>query len=96
MSDYISRQAVKKQIVNSFVTDEFCSTEADTFIADNLILKEIDKVPNADVVEVKRGEWIELPSSGIGNTAECSVCHDKVYGYVTCNYCPNCGADMRG
>lgn len=36
MSDYISRQAVKKQIVDSFVTDEFCSTEADTFIADNI------------------------------------------------------------
>lgn len=54
------------------------------------------KIPSADVVEVKRGEWIELPSNGIGNTAECSVCRDSVYGYESCNFCPNCGADMRG
>lgn len=52
--------------------------------------------PTADVVESKRGEWIKLPSNGIGNTAECSVCHDSVYGYESCNFCPNCGADMRG
>lgn len=54
------------------------------------------EIPSADVVEVKRGEWIKLPSNGIGNTAECSVCHDSVYGYESCNFCPNCGADMRG
>ena len=47
-------------------------------------------------IEVKRGGWIELPSNGIGNTAECSVCHDSVYGYESCDFCPNCGADMRG
>ena len=54
------------------------------------------EIPSADVVESKRGEWIKLPSNGIGNTAECSVCHDSVYGYESCNFCPNCGANMRG
>lgn len=59
-------------------------------------LSDCDVQPESNVVEVKRGEWIELPSNGIGNTAECSVCHDSVYGYESCDFCPNCGADMRG
>lgn len=102
MSDYISRKAVKRQILNSFVTDEFCSTEADTFIADNLILKEIDKVPTADVQEVKRGKWVDREADLGYEVYQCSVCKEEYCletgssqenGY---NFCPICGADMRG
>ena len=62
---------------------------------------DIDAQPTADVVERKRGKWeISINNSeGI-----CSVCHYKIYGrpynntylIVPYNYCPNCGADMRG
>lgn len=45
---------------------------------------------------VKHGEWIEVENSGIGNTAECSVCGGNTYGYRTCKYCPDCGAKMDG
>lgn len=65
-------------------------------IIKGVIYSFLHDAPTADVVESKRGEWIELPSNGIGNTAECSVCRDSVYGYESCNFCPNCGADMRG
>lgn len=65
-------------------------------IIKGVIYSFLHDAPTADVVESKRGEWIKLPSNGIGNTAECSVCHDSVYGYESCNFCPNCGADMRG
>ena len=66
-------------------------------MADLTSLSEVlEDTTTADVVESKRGEWIKLPSNGIGNTAECSVCHDSVYGYESCDFCPNCGADMRG
>lgn len=58
-------------------------------------------------LERKRGEWVET-SESIGweevECAECSVCGKTlVLGDYTMddikfdyNYCPNCGADMRG
>lgn len=43
-----------------------------------------------EVIERKRGEWIYKPMKG----QFCSVCDvQSVWKY---NYCPNCGADMRG
>ncbi len=97
MSDYISREAVLKIIEYAESmnwTDSEAEIQAET---DYDFFREMIKAqPAVDVVEVKRGEWIELPSKGIGNTAECSICHDNVYGYNACKYCPNCGADMRG
>lgn len=56
----------------------------------------------ADVVEVKRGEWIDKPSGRYSHIASwCSVCGNKSgIGGIESNrhkpYCPNCGADMRG
>lgn len=41
-------------------------------------------------MDEKKGEWIDLGSGDF----ECSVCHER-----SCcggNYCPDCGADMRG
>ncbi len=56
------------------------------------ILDRIDQHPIADVVEVKHGRWIDT-----GSGQECSICKEIQYGYdSTRNYCPNCGADMRG
>ena len=57
-------------------------------------------VPSADVVERKRGEWIEsdIPSE----LYVCSECGGACWSYdytrqiVKSRYCPNCGADMRG
>lgn len=31
---------------------------------------------------------------GLGNMYMCGVCHEQ--GYVSTDFCPNCGADMRG
>ena len=45
--------------------------------------------PSADVVERKKGEWI----NNTNGTFECSLCGWK---HSRSNYCPNCGADMRG
>ena len=47
--------------------------------------------------ERKKGEWIYYRETGYGNPYghfECSLCGDG-YGYKA-NFCPNCGADMRG
>ena len=45
---------------------------------------------------VRHGRWIEVQNTGLGNTAECSVCGKKMYGYIGANYCPSCGARMDG
>ena len=63
--------------------------------------EEIDKIPTANVRENVKGEW-KLTEEYIGYVAECSACHDTfclIEGTPTdyhYNFCPNCGADMRG
>ena len=53
--------------------------------------------PTIDAVEVVHGEWIVSYTGGIKQT-ECSACGKSfitydVYGW---NYCPWCGAKMKG
>lgn len=49
--------------------------------------------------ERPQGEWINQ-SQGAKYPCECSECHTEPFcndeGYVLSNFCPNCGADMRG
>lgn len=66
---------------------------------DNMCIsgKEIDKIidtcPTADVVEVRRGEWLERSYGEL----QCSACgivqENEPHRY---NYCPCCGAKMDG
>ena len=52
-------------------------------------------VPSADVRENVNGEWI-FPY-GDKKYKHCSACGKTFYSIpATSNYCPNCGADMRG
>ena len=72
--------------------------------ADTIGEKRIDLsyIPTVDAVEVKHGEWIMVIDENDCECIECPLCgglfydgdndtFDKPY-----NYCPNCGADMRG
>lgn len=70
------------------------------------VLNMIKQEPTADVVEVKRGEWIyhECVSSydGAKSGYSCSVCsafvNDEVFesdGFHK-DFCGHCGADTRG
>lgn len=61
------------------------------------------EVPTSDVVEVKRGEWIEKQQTVrmgdmiiTGTYPTCNLCGQAEIGMVKqTNFCPNCGADMR-
>lgn len=55
----------------------------------------IYNAPTADVVEVVHGEWVDY-SDTWKYRFECSLCKFHLMGYDKTNYCPNCGADMRG
>lgn len=49
----------------------------------------ISKIKPADVIERKRGKWIKIKYR--------SICRDCSFrGFASWNFCPNCGADMRG
>lgn len=57
----------------------------------------IDTQPTADVRENVRGEWLSGDCMG----ASCSKCGEyfsfRTFSEVhNFNFCPNCGADMRG
>lgn len=50
-----------------------------------------EAVPTADMVEKKKGEWIE--DGYYNEPCVCSYC--GVSGNPVWNFCPNCGAEMR-
>ena len=84
MAEYIEREAAVESFMSEFPDAHYPSWYAEK-------LKEL---PTADVAEVRHGEWIKYPhNSGI----YCSRCrHKRRYKDANDNYCPNCGADMRG
>ena len=56
----------------------------------------INETPTADVRPNVRGEWVDFSMSIKGVPMEaCGVCGTWSLGMGK-NYCPNCGADMRG
>lgn len=64
------------------------------------------KADAANVVERKRGEWEYVAENSTGKIFVCTVCNfphnpnKRDVGLVRVdekpNFCPNCGADMRG
>ena len=59
------------------------------------VLREISQAPDADVEEVKHGEWISK-YTGMGHYWECSECVFQLCTNGRTNYCPCCGAKMDG
>ena len=85
MSDLISRKALC----------EFCLNTKDRTVDANDIMR----FPSAEP-ERKKGEWIydteRVADSGWTlNQYHCSECGEQEIGAKR-NFCPNCGADMRG
>ena len=58
-------------------------------------VQEVAKQPTADVRKNIYGEWIHDKSNWKYRFL-CSKCGYKLIGEKPTNFCPNCGADMRG
>lgn len=85
--DLISRKALLNEMTSVFGTD------GDNLISpiDAKIL--VEDAPAVAAQTVKRGRWVSLePEIGL---FACSECDHRILR-AECNYCPNCGADMRG
>ncbi len=106
MSRYIDADKIKEVIRNDVPLKYFMTSSYDVAIINALKVAEIlnDKIPTADVKEVKHGEWIEDKKD---SSSQCSVCGwytDYDYDYVTNNglgnedflFCGHCGARMDG
>ena len=65
------------------------------------VIQWVNLYKTADVREVVHGKWIKdrlcTTNGGTYGVRRCSICEDYYqdvgYGW---DYCPNCGADMRG
>lgn len=82
---------------NNCIHNEVCITCITA--AQNLSDKEITGIvcnyyeSRADVEPVRRGKWI---INSDGYYPQCSECMKEPQGRVMTDWCPNCGAKMRG
>ena len=60
-------------------------------------VKDIESLPTYSFPDREKGEWIECHPLQPDDTAYmCSKCHSGDYGCERYDFCPWCGADMRG
>lgn len=102
MAEYIEREALY-QAITKLPNVGGCSS-----IDRESVEIAIMQAPEADVVEVKHGEWLQTKEP-LGykdvDCIECSACRDSwvidedfdfEFHKQYWNYCPNCGARMDG
>ena len=101
MSDYINKQdvldAFRKELCSEYNGREYAIII--TALSFSGIENILNEIKTADVVERKRGEWNFEESPDGYYHSECSECGHWFYEDAFLkpyNYCPNCGADMRG
>lgn len=95
MSDYIKREDAIREAAQA--VDEWDGGYITS--RDDMIEAYLNDIPAADVRENVIGHWVNLQVSITGaGSAECSVCGSVIHDSFThtINFCPNCGADMRG
>ena len=100
MSDLIDRQAVL-EVVKSMPNDNPSYWNTCDVINREDTLDEIENLPSVTPTE-RTGHWIEKEDFNGDTYYDCSECGESfclIDGTPTdnlYNFCPNCGADMRG
>lgn len=103
MKEYVERAAVHELVkrIPRYEMFNYDRTTALLGINPDDVDFGVDKIPAADVVEVRRGRW--MTTDAYPHHLYCSVCY-KTYAKnakwvneldLPTNYCPNCGALMR-
>ena len=101
MKEYIERAAVHELVkrLPKYQMFNYDRTEALTGINPDDVDFGVDKVPTADVAEVRHGYWKpyeSFPMAPSLNGCPCSECdmHFSPSAIPVLHYCPNCGARM--
>lgn len=84
MKEYIERSAAMESILGLTIADPAVAQYADT------VYYNLQRLPAADVVEVRHGYWIDHHSGG----SFCSACKRWVPYSHHPKYCETCGARM--
>ena len=106
-NDLISREALKKSIEEYRSLNCVCTS---TIIGVRNVLYLIDNAPTISVdwgvdcgdktvYARPKGEWLvvgRVMKNGKPLAVRCSICGNSPKYAVTSDFCPNCGADMRG
>lgn len=99
MAEYIDREAAEK-VAERYGCTYGAALGRNSGLAD-CIASEIEALPAADVSPVRHGRWVDH----CVRDWRCSECGDKIIKFRSVdgycyddkpNFCPNCGADMRG
>ena len=97
---YIEREAILNILQEELSFNNCIRTkEQNKFLHKGIkiAIRHIGITPAADVVEVKRGEWIAKRNPWVDNCYVCSICGTQIsFLGSKPKFCPHCGADMRG
>ena len=83
MADLIDRQTAIDEIKSVYEWHDTVTMER--------LIEHLNNLPSAE----RHGEWIQK-STGGESFYTCSRCGFIAWEHEDTNYCPNCGADMRG
>jgi len=91
MAEYIDRQAAIDSLLGwaAQLTETYGKNDEYVKCLESAAYN-IEQIPAADVRPVVRGKWEYNPGDNIPYCSECMMPQDS-----ECNFCPNCGADMR-
>ena len=102
MNEYIEREKVHRLVrsLNRYACNNSDKSKYRTTVDIDAVQFGIDKIPAADVVDVRHGKW-DYDISDVGWAAySCSVCRNIItvedYDEDLYFYCPYCGAKMDG
>ena len=100
MAKYIDREALVEWLKRIPLKDLSDGRGLCRVIFEDDFKRAIKKIPKGiivDVAPVRHGRWVEKEKYTFGIMYDCSLCGDRILdnGH-SWNYCPNCGADMRG
>ena len=88
MADEYIRKAKAIEEVN-------CALDRETLLFSfvrKVTISALKRLPSADVVPVRHGQWQNTRPSCMSDSIVCSECgYDSIANYT---YCPNCGAKM--
>ena len=100
MAKYIDREALVEWLKRIPLKDLSDGRGLCRVIFEDDFKRAIKKIPKGiivDVAPVRHGRWVEKEKYTFGIMYDCSLCENRTLdnGHHW-NYCPNCGADMRG
>lgn len=94
-NDLIDRQAAIDALNKLDVSDGVGISAVACDLQEEAI-RSIENLPSAQP-ERKKGEWtIDEDCEGKSRTVTCNLCGYEEFNWHNPNFCPNCGADMRG